>query len=140
MTYKEKLLEKYPDLIYEITWTKEKDDSFLQITLNENNLEKITEYSKEISNILDNYEKELPSKYFLDISSRGINLSIQKENLDNYLEKYIEISLVNETKKIKGILWEIKNETIILKVNFKGQFRKIEYKKNNINLIEEVIK
>lgn len=139
MSFKESLTQKYGELILDVKLKEKEQNFFLEITLNEKDLKKITKLSREISILLDEFENELPSNYFLDIMSVGVDFSIEKSDLKKYIGKYIEILTIAENKYVKGILFQVEEKFIILKVNFKGQFRKKSYDIENIKKYQKVL-
>ncbi|MGL5732973.1 MAG: hypothetical protein ACRCXE_02810 [Metamycoplasmataceae bacterium] len=115
---------------------------FLDIEINYSTLAEIEEKSKIISNILDEIDKS-DKEYYLNIYSPGAEREIEFQELENYINKYIKITLKNQQLNntiFDGELLEIGEESLKLKVNIKGCIRKIDFKISNIKNINKSIK
>lgn len=121
-----KLQEKFPQ-IKKAFFEKEGANTFLRIEVNEPVLAKLTILSQEISQFLDNFEKEIEyTNYFLDVYSTGTEKILDKNNLKKYLENNVQVILknkLNQKTDYIGIL--LNDDPITIKWNNKGQFKKI---------------
>ncbi len=131
------LHKKFGEKITSAKWETEFGAEFLRIEVQEPNLEKLTAISKEISDYLDTID-QLNKKYFLDIFSSGTEKEITFDNIGKYIDKNIFISLKKPIKdkiEFEGKLIDVIENTLIIKWNSKGQFRKQKLSKNDIQKI-----
>ncbi len=132
MDIKNNLIEKFGAVISKAFIEKEASNTFLRVELDEKNLDTIIKISKEISIYLDEIDY-LEDDYFLDVYSSGTEKSIEIENAKDHIEDNVLVS-VNEVikgqKSFEGTLLEVDQDSLLIRWNAKGQFRKqkIEFK------------
>ncbi len=115
---------------------------FLDVEIDCPIMDEIQAKSKIISDIIDEIDTS-GNKYYLNIYSSGAEKNIDFLNLNEYIGKYIQIVLINQQFNkllFEGELIKIEEEFIILKVNMKGCFRKIEFQNSNIKQFKQSIK
>ena len=137
MNIEKQLKEKFTQ-INKAFLEEESGNDFLRIEVNLKSLDEITLLSREISSYLDEIDQEL-GEYFLDVYSSGTDTSIEIKDLEKHLEANVLVTLnelIKEYDSFEGTLIEVKDETITIKWNAKGQFRKQEINKNNIKNIK----
>lgn len=100
-------------------------------------LDDITKFTEDFNEFLDQ-DDELNFAYNLDCSSPGAERFIQLENIDSYLNEYMEISYLD--KKVCGTLVEINQDDVLLKYFLKGQPKKALINKKDIKTIQLKIK
>lgn len=103
-------------------------DKDFQITLDE-----ITNYTSNISSLLDSIE-ELSEPYMLDVSSGGSERIIQKEDLSKLIDKYLDI-LLNTGEKLLAKLVSFNDEEIDVFYFLKGRKKKQQIKFDDIKNI-----
>ncbi|QJR44277.1 hypothetical protein [Mycoplasma miroungirhinis] len=136
----DEILKKFTTQISYCKWLNTPEGRFLSIELNTHDLKEVNLITKEINNFIDEIDTNV--NYYLDIFSKGIDLNIPFDELNNYIDKKIEITLnqpYKDKKVIEIILKENKIDELFGKINNKGQFQKIYIKKDNINKIQKVI-
>ena len=109
---------------------KQHGDMYLRIFVEASDhlitLDEITLISEKLSVILD-ANPPFEDSYILDVSSSGAEKEIKVENLGNYLETYVEVTLLNAIRghnKLKGYIKEVENDTLLLEVNYKGRIKR----------------
>ena len=100
-------------------------------------LDDITKFTEDFNEFLDQ-DDELNFAYNLDCSSPGAERFIELENIDSYLNEYMEIYYLN--KKVCGTLIEINQDDVLLKYFLKGQPKKERINKQDIKTIQLKIK
>lgn len=138
----EKLKEKLEFELIECKFIERDNLLFLDIEINCPTMKEIEHKSKIISNILDEIDNS-EKIYYLNIYSSGVEKEIKLNEIENYVEKNIKISLINQylnSNYFEGELIEISDESIKMKINIKGCFRKLEFRKDNIKQLNESIK
>jgi len=114
---------------------------FLDIEINSPVMDDIVKKTKIISSILDEIDEN--NNYYLNVYSSGIEKNINISDIKNHIQKNIKIFLIKQhlNKTLyEGELIEVGEESIKIKINFKGCFRKIEFQKKNIQKLSESIK
>lgn len=100
-------------------------------------LDDITKFSDDFNQFLDE-DQELDFPYNLDCSSPGAERFILLDEIDSYLNEYMEVSYLN--KKVTGTLIEINQDDILLKYFLKGQPKKERINKKDIKTIQLKVK
>lgn len=137
MNIEKQLKEKFTQ-INKAFLEEESGNDFLRIEVNLKSLDEITLLSREISSYLDEIDQKL-GEYFLDVYSSGTDVSLEIKDLEKHLDANVLVTLnelIKEYDSFVGTLIEVKDETITIKWNAKGQFRKQEINKNNIKNIK----
>lgn len=108
--------------LYDVEYIKEGKEYYLRIFIDKpdgidlNDCEKVSEAINELLDEAD-YIKE---KYFLEVSSPGIERTLRKEkHLQENLGKLVEVRLfkqINKKKIIQGILKDFNQETLTLEI------------------------
>lgn len=138
----EKLKKKLDFELLDCKFARRDNLDFLDIEINYSTLAEVEEKSKIISNVLDEIDGS-NKEYYLNIYSPGAEREINFEDLAYYINKYIKIALINsylDKYLIEGELLEIGQESIKLKLNMRGCFRKIDFQISNIKNISKSIK
>ncbi|MDR4969196.1 MAG: hypothetical protein RG740_06220 [Acholeplasmataceae bacterium] len=139
---KEKLipiLKKYNLEIYSIRTKREFGEKIVEIlldteTMDINELEKI--HLAYVDTLTD---EDLDPSYFLELSSLGAERPLKtKEELKKAVSRYIYL----ESSKYKGngTLLSFEDNIILLEINLKGQFRKIEIKFGDARKMRTAVK
>ena len=141
----EKILESYlkeNDLsLYSVEMVKEFGYLILRVSIDKKDgidvetLAKVNEY---LSERIDQYDQDLP-EYMLEVCSPGAekelrNLDEIKENLGMYI--HVEVpNMIYE-----GTLEDVNDESITMRINAKGRFKKVVIKHEEIKLIRLAVK
>ncbi|MGL4343486.1 MAG: hypothetical protein ACRCRZ_02895 [Metamycoplasmataceae bacterium] len=138
-----KLIEKINFKINSIQLNKRDNALFLDIEIPCSSLEEIVEKSKLISNILDSENILEKENYFLNIYSSGTEKEIGWDELTNHLNKNIFIKLrrnIFKSHQWEGILIDLNEKELILKINIKGLLAKRTFLREDIIFIKQTAK
>ena len=133
MKIKDELFEKFGNKINKIYFETENSHNFLRIELNLNEMDAVISISREISTFTDTLDID-ENDFILDIFSAGAEVNIETNELDSYIGENIKVNITKELKgkeSFEGELLSHENESLNIKWNAKGQFRK-----QNINFSE----
>ncbi len=123
------MLEKEGLKVFEITYHK--NDQTLCVLLDEKmDMDQIEKVSSQVSDLLDQYEDDLPDNYFLDVSTVGAERPIRnEEELKAALNEYIYVK--TKDSEYYGTLTSYKNGVMNLKVQDKTREKdvSVEYAK-----------
>ncbi|MEA4191020.1 hypothetical protein [Mycoplasma sp. 2248] len=114
----------------------------LEVVVDYRSLDEVNKLGKEISAFLET-QKWFTDDINLVVLSKGTDLKISMEMLDQYIEKYIEVKTQKSFEGQNNFvikLTEVQPDYIVGKWNKKGQIRTIKLDLSNINEIEEYIK
>ena len=149
LNYLKPLLEKKAqELGYELvelTSRKEKGDLILSIVVDRVepiDMNAISEFSSTMSNYLDEIDQS-DERYFLDISSLGAEKPLKVEALANYIDRYVEVRLINPIQGENiylGFIRKVEEEFINLEIRIKSRIKEINIAKSNISKIRLAIK
>ncbi|MGZ9432124.1 hypothetical protein [Mycoplasma sp. 613B] len=128
----EKLKENFSSIL-EAYFEKEGSLNFLIIKTNFTDLNDIEKISRKISDFLDK-EDSIKEEYYLDVFSKGSDIDINIENIEEFINKKIQIWF-NEKDFIIGKLIQNNENTLLLEINLKGRMKKEEINKEKIEKI-----
>lgn len=100
----------------------------------------------EVTNYISNYLDELhpfDDPYTLDISSLGAEKPLKIERLNEYINQYVHVHLINPIKGeniYDGTLESLNDETISLSYRIKTRINHVDIQKSNISKIRLAIK
>ena len=120
-----------------ISLKREKGDLFLQIVVDRFDpisLDDIVAISNEISPILDENDP-IKDNYFLDVTSLGAEKPIKLEHLDKYINKYVNLHVINPIKGenyLEGNIDSVNDDTLILSYKIKTRLVRVEIPSKNI--------
>ncbi|MCK5945845.1 MAG: hypothetical protein KAG04_01095 [Mycoplasmataceae bacterium] len=133
MKIQDELFNKFGNKINKVYFETENSHNFLRVELNLNEMNAVVALSREISAFLDTVEFS-ENDFILDIFSAGAEINIETNKLDGYVGENINVELIKEIKgkkSFEGELISLEEDTLNIKWNAKGQFRK-----QNINFSE----
>lgn len=136
MNIEQKLKDKFTK-INKAFFEKESGNDFLRVEVEPKTLDEVTKLSREISDYLDEIDTN-DNEYILDVYSSGTDKVIAIDELANFTEEHIQITLneaVKDKETYEGKIVEINESNVIIRWNAKGQFRKQEIEKDNIKQI-----
>ena len=143
-----KLLEthlKENDLkLFEYNFVKEDGNLILRVIIDKpdggvdiNLLGQINEY---LSEALDQYDSDM-EEYFLEVSSLGAERELKtKEDIIKAKDKYIHVELKLNKIIYEGYMVDANDTDITVRVNFKGRFKNITIKHEEIKFIRLAVK
>lgn len=145
----EKLIkEKVNSLGYEldsISTKVEKGDKYLIIVVDRVkpiNMDDIVELTHELNAYLDENDP-FDTPYILDISSLGAEKPLKVEKLDEYINSYVHVHLINPVlgeNIYEGTLVGLDEEKITLSIRIKTKTKNVDIQKSNISKIRLAIK
>ena len=122
-----------------------KGDLFLQIVVDRFDpisLDDIVAISNEISPILDENDP-IKDNYFLDVTSLGAEKPIKLEHLDKYINKYVNLHVINPIKGenyLEGNIDSVNDDTLILSYKIKTRLVRVEIPRKDIDKARLAIK
>lgn len=128
-----------------ISLKREKGDLFLQIVVDRFDpisLDDIVAISNEISPILDENDP-IKDNYFLDVTSLGAEKPIKLEHLDKYINKYVNLHVINPIKGenyLEGNIDSVNDDTLILSYKIKTRLVRVEIPRKDIDKARLAIK
>lgn len=134
MNWKNLLVNKFGNTIADVKLLKEDGLLILEVTALSTDLKAIEELTKLINEYIDSLDVELDFDS-LSVSSPGFKLDYETDELGNHIGEIIDVKLsqnVNKLDSYTGELLENDDESILLKWNCRGQFRKVRIEKSNI--------
>lgn len=135
-------LEENNLVLYDIEIVKEDGNLILRILIDNpsglidlNTLALANEY---ISDRIDKYDGDMP-EYMLEVSSPGAERELRtNEDILKSIEKYIHVETSNMI--YEGVLKEVNDEEIVVRINLKGRFKNQTINRKEINLIRLAVK
>ena len=140
----EKLKEMGYDL-YSLSFKVNKGEKTLSIVVDKVlpiDMNEIVKISEELSAYLDEID-ETSDPYMLEVSSLGAEKPLKVEALSNYIDRYVEVRLINPIKGENiylGFIRQVSEESIDLEINIKSRIKEINITKSNISKIRLAIK
>ncbi|MCK5866854.1 MAG: hypothetical protein KAG14_00500 [Mycoplasmataceae bacterium] len=136
------LIKKNFNSVIESYFEEEFGNKFLRVCIDETDLGKLAKISSEINKYVDEVDKT-DDAYFLDIFSPGTDKTFDVDKSQDYINKNVRVFLKSRVKTFltfEGELITVEDETLTIRWNDKGQFRKQQLEFNNIEKIETYIK
>ena len=140
----ENILNENELKLFEYNLVKEDGNLILRVIVDKpdggvdiNLLGQINEY---LSTELDKYDSDM-DEYFLEVSSLGAERELKtKEDIIKSSGKYIHVELKQNKVFYEGYMTEANEEEITVRVNFKGRFKNIKIKYEEIKFIRLAVK
>ena len=140
--------EKVNELGYEldsISTKVEKGDRYLTIVVDRVKpigMDDIVNLTHELNSYLDENDP-FDTPYILDISSLGAEKPLKVERLNDYVNSYVHVHLINpiEGENIyEGTLVAVNDENIVIQIRIKTRTKNVDITKANISKIRLAIK
>ena len=140
--------EKVKELGYElvsVTHRVEKGTQFLSVVVDRVapiDMEAIVDLSHKLNEYLDELNP-IDNPYTLDISSLGAEKPLKIESLNDYVDSFVHVHIVNPIEGInifEGDLVAVKDDTITLSYRVKTRTKTVDITKSNISKIRLAIK
>ena len=138
MEIEKQIISKFEKTVSKVFFEERDGNTFLNVELKVSDFDEVIKISKEVSTFIDEID-QTDNEYILDVYSRGTDHEIDLDNLEVNIGTDVKITLnesINGNQEFIGALIEDTNDALVIKWNAKGQFRKQEVKKNNINEIK----
>jgi len=141
-TILEPILEEKNLVFYDTEIVKEDNNLIVRVTIDNPNglidIDSLAEINQYLSDRIDKYDSDMP-EYMLEVSSPGAERLLRnEEEIKNSIEKYIHVETNNMI--YEGVLKEVNDDNIIVRINIKGRFKNQPINKNEIKLIRLAVK
>ena len=141
-TILEPLLKEKNLVFYDTEIVKEDGNLIVRVTIDNPNglidIDSLVEINQYLSDRIDKYDSDMP-EYMLEVSSPGAERLLRNdEEIKNSIEKYIHVETPNMI--YEGVLKEVSDEEIIVRINIKGRFKNQPINKSEIKLIRLAVK
>lgn len=141
-TILEPLLKEKNLVFYDTEIVKEDGNLIVRVTIDNPNglidIDSLAEINQYLSDRIDKYDSDMP-EYMLEVSSPGAERLLRNdEEIKNSIEKYIHVETPNMI--YEGVLKEVSDEEIIVRINIKGRFKNQPINKSEIKLIRLAVK
>ena len=141
-TILEPILEEKNLVFYDTEIVKEDNNLIVRVTIDNPNglidIDSLAEINQYLSDRIDKYDSDMP-EYMLEVSSPGAERLLRnEEEIKNSIEKYIHVETNNMI--YEGVLKEVNDDNIIVRINVKGRFKNQPINKNEIKLIRLAVK
>lgn len=147
-TLKPLLKEKLSDMgydLYSLNFSVVKGDKTLSVVVDKVepiDMNEIVHVSEEISSYLDTID-DGNDPYMLEVSSLGAEKPLKIEELDKYIDRYVEVRMINPINGeniLNGFIRHVDDESIDLEIRIKSRIKEIHITKSNISKIRLAIK
>lgn len=139
------ILAKLGYRLHSMLYVNEGPDLYLRVIVDKYHhkvsLDEIVTISEQIDALLDLSEEE--NAFILDVTTTGAEKEIDINEIENYVEEFIEITLSDGIKgppTLKGMLSAVSDEHLTLLINLKGRIKKQNIARNEIKRINRAIK
>ena len=135
-------LEEKNLVLYDVDVVKEDGNLILRILIDNPSglidLNALAEANEYVSDRIDKYDADMP-EYMLEVSSPGAERELRtNEDILKSIEKYIHVETPNMI--YEGVLKEVSEEEIVVRINLKGRFKNQIINRKEINLIRLAVK
>ena len=137
----EPFLQEHDLIFYDVSLVKEFGYLILRVLLDKKggiDLETLSLANEYLSERIDAYDKDMP-EYMLEVSSPGAEKELRNlEEIKDSLGEYVHVELENMI--YEGTLEEVNIDSITLRINVKGRFKKQIIMINEVKLIRLAVK
>ncbi|MBQ9900123.1 MAG: hypothetical protein IJM36_03220 [Acholeplasmatales bacterium] len=135
-------LEEKNLVLYDVDVVKEDGNLILRILIDNPSglidLNALAEANEYVSDRIDKYDADMP-EYMLEVSSPGAERELRtNEDILKSIEKYIHVETPNMI--YEGVLKEVSEEEIVVRINLKGRFKNQSINRKEIDLIRLAVK
>ena len=140
-TILEPFLKEHDLIFYDVELVKEFGYLILRVTLDKKggiDVDTLGMANEYLSERIDEYDKDMP-EYLLEVSSPGAEKILRNEKeISEAVGNYIHVEV--EGMIYEGELVEALDDSVTLRINIKGRFKKVNIKKEEIKLIRLAVK
>lgn len=137
----EPFLKEHDLIFYDVELVKEFGYLILRVTLDKKggiDVDTLGLANEYLSERIDKYDADMP-EYLLEVSSPGAEKALRNdEEILESIGMYVHVEVENMI--YEGTLEEASPESITLRINIKGRFKKMNIKKEEIKLIRLAVK
>ena len=141
------VVEQLGFILYDVVYEQEGEDWFLRVVIDsderEITIDDCVEVTETLNPILDE-EDPIKNEYMFEVSSAGAEKELRsveeyKKSIDKYV--YIKVKeVVENLDEVYGTLLEVNDDTLSVKVNFKGRMKNLSISFSNIEFIRLAVK
>jgi ribosome maturation factor RimP len=137
----EPYLEENGLYLYDVEFVKEFGYNILRISIDKDggiDIDDLAKANEYISVVIEKYDADL-GEYMLEVSSPGAEKKLR--NIDEIVDSiglYVHIEIPNNI--YEGYLESVVDDTICVKINAKGRFKRVNIKYDEISLIRLAVK
>lgn len=138
-------LEEMGYELYSLNFHVNKGEKTLSIVVDKVepiDMNEIVKVSEELSSYLDTID-DSNDPYMLEVSSLGAEKPLRVEALANYIDRYVEVRLINPIAGENiylGFIRKVEEDSISLEIRIKSRIKEINITKSNISKIRLAIK
>lgn len=140
-TILEPFLKEHDLIFYDVELVKEFGYLILRVTLDKKggiDVDTLGLANEYLSERIDAYDKDMP-EYMLEVSSPGAEKVLRNdEEISEAIGMYTHVEV--EGMVYEGELVEADDNSVTLRINIKGRFKKMNIKKEEIKLIRLAVK
>lgn len=131
--------------LYSILFNVVKGEKHLSIIVDKVepiDMNEIVKVSETLSAYLDEID-DSNDPYMLEVSSLGAEKPLKVEALSNYIDRYVEVRMINPINGeniYEGFIRKVNEESIDLEIRIKSRIKEINIAKSNISKIRLAIK
>ena len=131
--------------LYSILFNVVKGEKHLSIVVDKVepiDMNEIVKVSETLSAYLDEID-DSNDPYMLEVSSLGAEKPLKVEALSNYIDRYVEVRMINPINGeniYEGFIRKVNEESIDLEIRIKSRIKEINIAKSNISKIRLAIK
>ena len=131
--------------LYSILFNVVKGEKHLSIVVDKVepiDMNEIVKVSETLSAYLDEID-DSNDPYMLEVSSLGAEKPLKVEALSNYIDRYVEVRMINPINGeniYEGFIRKVDEESIDLEIRIKSRIKEINIAKSNISKIRLAIK
>ena len=131
--------------LYSILFNVVKGEKHLSIVVDKVepiDMNEIVKVSEALSTYLDEID-DSNDPYMLEVSSLGAEKPLKVEALSNYVDRYVEVRMINPINGenvYEGFIRKVNEESIDLEIRIKSRIKEINIAKGNISKIRLAIK
>ncbi|KKB26711.1 hypothetical protein MM26B8_04810 [Mycoplasmopsis meleagridis] len=143
MNWENLLKKEFGEIILETKKINENGMIILDVKINSHDSKIVEKYTYLINNFIDRKVNTNLDFDYLSVSSAGLKIDYKIDELDKLINEYVEIYLnksLNKKDLFIGQLLQNEENSILLKWNDKGQFKKQVITKDLISKIKKHIK
>ncbi len=140
----EQILKDSPYRLIDLYFTTEEGERYLRVIVDKRqlsvSLDEIVAISEAINDILPDEDE---ASYTLDVTSTGAEKEIPLEELNDYIDLYVNLRFVDGSggpPEITGILNSVDGEEVSISENIKGRIKKHVVLTSTIKKIRRAIK
>ena len=137
----EPFLQEHDVIFYDVSLVNEFWYLILRVLLDKKggiDLETLSLANEYLSERIDKYDSDMP-EYMLEVSSPGAEKELRNhDEMVDSLGMYVHVDTPNMV--YEGTLEEVNSDSVVLRINVKGRFKKQAIKNEEIKLIRLAVK